>query len=215
MPTLTDTQMKLLATGAERSDGSLLPIHSSVTLNKGSMAASLKSLLRKGLVEEAPRRTEECAWRTDDSRGAIVLVITAAGRAALDSEAPVSADRASRKRQQHKARSAAGTGRSRSSLDLRSSRRSGPASAAGSDAPFAQASTAPHLPKPGSKLALVIDLLRRDDGASLPELVTATGWQAHSVRGVLSGTIKKKLGLPITSVTAADRGRVYRLRDIG
>ena len=57
----------------------------------------------------------------------------------------------------------------------------------------------------------MIDLLRRIDGASIAELVKATGWQPHSVRGVISGVLKKKLGLAIASEPDANRGRVYRV----
>ena len=51
----------------------------------------------------------------------------------------------------------------------------------------------------GSKTAKVLDLLKRKDGATLKELMKATGWQAHSVRGFLSGTVGKKMGLTVTS----------------
>jgi hypothetical protein len=63
---------------------------------------------------------------------------------------------------------------------------------------------------PRGKLGLLVQLLRRDVGASLDELMAATGWQAHSVRGALSGTLKKKLGLAITS-EKRKRGRFYRI----
>ena len=63
----------------------------------------------------------------------------------------------------------------------------------------------------GTKLSLVIELLRRKDGATLPEMVKATGWQAHSVRGAMSGALKKKLGLKITSTKSDKRGRIYRI----
>jgi len=47
--------------------------------------------------------------------------------------------------------------------------------------------------------------------ASLEELRKATGWQSHSVRGFLSGTVKKKMGLGIDSVSRDDGERAYRL----
>ena len=70
---------------------------------------------------------------------------------------------------------------------------------------------------PRGKLGLVLQLLGRSSGATVEDLMQATGWQAHSVRGVIAGSIKKKLGLAVTS-TKAEGGRVYRLeagRDAG
>lgn len=64
--------------------------------------------------------------------------------------------------------------------------------------------------RPDSKQARVIALLRRPKGATIAELVEATGWQQHSVRGVLSGALKKRLGLMIES-RQEPRGRVYRI----
>ena len=55
-----------------------------------------------------------------------------------------------------------------------------------------------------------MELLRHAKGASIAEMVKATGWQTHSVRGVISGVLKKRLGLTITS-TNEERGRVYRV----
>lgn len=70
---------------------------------------------------------------------------------------------------------------------------------------------APPSPTPAPKLTLLMTLIGRPGGATLAELVAATGWQAHSVRGALSGTLKKKRGLAITVTTVAGRGRVYHL----
>lgn len=63
----------------------------------------------------------------------------------------------------------------------------------------------------GTKQALLIDLLKRKNGATIADLVKATGWQRHSVRGAISGTLKKKLGLAVTSENLKGRGRVYRI----
>ena len=70
------------------------------------------------------------------------------------------------------------------------------------------------LPQQGlradSKLAPVIAMLRGSQGATIAALCKATGWQPHSVRGALSGAIKKKLGLLVIS-EKTDGARVYRV----
>jgi len=71
--------------------------------------------------------------------------------------------------------------------------------------------------KPGTatagttKLARLEALLRRPEGATLDQISTSIGWQAHSVRGAMSGTLKKKQGLTITSDKAEDGRRIYRI----
>ena len=67
-------------------------------------------------------------------------------------------------------------------------------------------------PKRPSKQDEVIALLRRPEGATVDEVVSATGWQRHTVRGVFSGTLKKKLGLTLASAKE-ERGRVYRIAE--
>ena len=61
----------------------------------------------------------------------------------------------------------------------------------------------------GSKAAKVLGLLRRSDGVSLKELMKATGWLAHSVRGLLSGTVAKQKGLKLVSAKNEDGERRY------
>jgi hypothetical protein len=73
----------------------------------------------------------------------------------------------------------------------------------------AKVANKPAAPEKG-KIANVIAMLRRPKGASITDLCKATGWQAHSVRGALSGTIKKKLGFKVTS-EKSDGVRVYRI----
>jgi len=62
----------------------------------------------------------------------------------------------------------------------------------------------------GTKQALLISMLQRPEGTTLKEITAATGWQAHSARGAISGALGKKLGLVVTSMKEA-RGRVYRI----
>jgi len=63
----------------------------------------------------------------------------------------------------------------------------------------------------GTKQARLIEMLRRPDGATIAELVKAIRWQAHSVRGAMSGALKKKLGLTIETQKVDGRGRIYRI----
>jgi len=68
----------------------------------------------------------------------------------------------------------------------------------------------PARKSPTGKIGAVVTLLSRPEGASLDALMDATGWQAHSVRGALSGAIKKQRGLNVTS-EKTEEGRVYRI----
>ena len=65
-----------------------------------------------------------------------------------------------------------------------------------------------------SKQDQVIAMLRRPEGVTVHEVASVTGWQRHTVRGVFSGTVKKKLGLTLASAEE-ERGRVYRIVEAG
>jgi hypothetical protein len=67
-------------------------------------------------------------------------------------------------------------------------------------------------PKPPSKQEVVIAMLRLPEGATVDEVASVTGWQRHTVRGVFSGTLKKKLGLTLASAKE-EGGRVYRIAE--
>ena len=61
-----------------------------------------------------------------------------------------------------------------------------------------------------SKLDAIVSALRKPKGGTLPQLIALTGWQAHSVRGAMSGALKKKRGLTITS-TKSGADRTYKI----
>ncbi len=63
----------------------------------------------------------------------------------------------------------------------------------------------------GTKQALVIEMLRQPEGVSIAEIVEATGWLQHTARGVLAGSLKKKLGLTIEAKKDEFRGRIYKV----
>ena len=67
------------------------------------------------------------------------------------------------------------------------------------------------IPPTGGKLGQIIRLLQRTKGATIDDLVEATGWQPHSVRGAISGQLKKRHGLDVTATNDDTRGRIYRL----
>jgi hypothetical protein len=64
----------------------------------------------------------------------------------------------------------------------------------------------------GSKKAIVLELLRRAEGATLQEIMSETGWMAHSVRGFLSGALGKKMGLTVESLKTSEGARAYRIK---
>ena len=79
------------------------------------------------------------------------------------------------------------------------------------------AKAAPEAPKAkgtreGSKTAQIVELLKRPGGATMQEIMKATEWQPHSVRGFISGTLGKKMGLSVESVKGEDGQRIYSLK---
>jgi uncharacterized protein DUF3489 len=64
----------------------------------------------------------------------------------------------------------------------------------------------------GSKAAKILDLLKRPEGATLAAIMKATSWQAHSVRGFISGTLGKKISLKVASAKGDDGERTYSIK---
>lgn len=74
-----------------------------------------------------------------------------------------------------------------------------------------KASKTASVPREFSKKAIVLDLMRRKEGATLAEIAKATEWQNHSIRGFLSGQVSKKMGFTVESTKNAQGERVYRI----
>jgi hypothetical protein len=66
--------------------------------------------------------------------------------------------------------------------------------------------------RPNSKQARLIAMLKRPEGASIIEIAQELNWQAHSVRGAIAGSLKKKLGLVVTSEMIRGENRIYRIQ---
>jgi hypothetical protein len=202
MPKLTDTQLVILSTATRRDDGAALPLPKSLKLHGGATNHVLKSLLNKGLLDEQPAAHDAAAWRENKDGERLTLVITDAGRQAIGVAAdeqsepqPAATPAPTTKRTRDHGRSPAGPKRS-----TKSKSKSKP-----------KATVSRSATRSGTKQALLVDLLRRKGGATIAEVVKATGWQPHSVRGAISGNLKKKLGLAVVSDKVEGRGRVYRI----
>jgi hypothetical protein len=70
---------------------------------------------------------------------------------------------------------------------------------------------APAVQRARGKQAMLIAMLQAAEGAGMNELTAALGWQSHTVRGAMSGALKRKLGLAVASEKIEGRGRVYRI----
>ena len=185
MNTPSDTQSLILSRAATRPGNLALP------LPEGLVGAAAKmvvgKMIARGWLEEveANLRRGEPMWReTGDGHGT-TLIATEAGLEAIGIEPLAVSAVASARRAKPKAEPA--------------------------KTPDDPATAKPVAIRAGTKQAQIIALLQRPEGATVAEMVEATGWLAHTVRGSISGALKKKLALPITAEKAEGRGPVYRL----
>jgi len=185
MTRLTDTQLVILGSAAQRG-GHVLPLPD--TLKGGAAHKVIGALLSRGLIEEAKApTTSELVWRTEEDGQRTLLRITAAGLAAIGVEVPDTSPTAPA---------------------------DAPETPAGTEtAPEDKDAPTARTPREGTKQAALIAMLRSNEGATIAEVVAATGWQQHTVRGAIAGALKKKLGLEVTSEKVEGRGRVYRIAD--
>ncbi len=192
MPKLTDTQLVILSAAAQRQDRAVLPLPKSLRIKASTVTKTLEGLRKKGLLDEEPAARSATAWREGEDGRRMMLVIADAGLQAIG----VDADEK--------------TSKQSPSTRLRPRQRSRRAERKPSGSK-PKGSMSPAAVRPGTKQALLIDLLKRKKGATIEKIVEATGWQPHSVRGAISGTLKKKLGLMVTSEKPDDGPRRYRI----
>ena len=210
MTKLTDTQAVILANASQSFDGNVLPLPGS--LRGGAQAKVIGALLKRGLIEERmidsiqpPDASLNRVWRQDDDGRSILLYITKAGLAAIGCE-PEDAN----------ATDAAPETATDGATDGQDAGAATKNTTPTDGAPAANTAADAGEPKErkvraGTKQAMLIEMLRAPDGATIDEIVAATGWQPHTVRGAIAGALKKKLGLDVQSEKVEGRGRVYRV----
>ena len=214
----SDTQAGILAAAAKRPDGNLLPLPGA--LRGGAAAKVVTALLARGLIceEVTGNRSEadaalDTSWRNDDDGRAVLLRITPAGLTAIGgagSFEPLDPAGDGRSTDNDPAADSGADGGTGSETDRIEAPAGKPARPADEPA-TAPGAAAPRRSREGTKQAQLIAMLRRAEGVTIAEIVAATAWQPHTVRGAFAGALKKRLGLTVTSEKDAQRGRVYRL----
>jgi hypothetical protein len=185
MSKLSDTQLVILSAACQRPDLSVYPL--TTKLPGGAAAKVLTSLINKKLIKEVDAKRDDTVWREDKKRGRLTLRATKAAFAALGIEPD-----------------AAANDEDADAPVAKTTRRKAKAATAKDGTPRTRAD---------SKQAQLIAMLKCADGATIEEIVTKFGWQAHTVRGAIAGALKKKLGLNVTSEKMETRGRVYRIAE--
>ena len=179
---LSVAQMLILRTAAERPDRMVLPLPTSLRARGASQTGLLTSLLNATLVEEVATGDAALSWRKANDGTRLALRITSTGLTTIGHSQPEGA--------------AAELARN--------------AAVAGADE--SEAPARPAAPRPSGKLGAVLDALRAEQGATLAELVTATGWLPHTTRAALTGL--RKRGFPV-HLGERDGRKAYRLAEAG
>jgi hypothetical protein len=203
--TLSDTQLLILSAASQRTDhAATLPANL-----KGSAAKKvIDRLLKQKLLQELRAKDDMPVWRRGDDNRPYTLRITKGGLKAIevedvadapDNRATAGPDEVAAANTPAETNSSERPGRAKRSSAKKTASAAGKATKSSSD----QA-------KPESKQNQIVTLLKQPGGATLDVLVKATGWQKHSVRGFLAGTVRKKLKLALVS-EKVDGIRTYRI----
>jgi Protein of unknown function (DUF3489) len=206
MTKLSDTQLVILGAAAQRPDLAVLPLPDSLKLKGGALAKVMDSLRNRGMIRV-----------TGADGGPERVVITSEGMAALGVEsdddaptaaawpdtAPTSAD--SDAPAVEAPAPAAQADSAAAPAKRKASRKKAAKAMPAAGEPEGRPADKP-TPRAGTKQALMIDMLKRPEGATVEQIAAATGWQHHTIRGAISGALKKKLGLTVEATRTREVG---------
>ena len=189
MTKLSDTQAVILSAASQRDDGAVLPLPEDLKVKGGAVNKVLGSLKAKALIDH------QGTPRGDDPPP---LCITRAGLQAIgvepEGEAPAGTATSEAPGAEGQAEP---TERGAAAKRKARAKATKPAKAALADKP---------TPRAGTKQARMIELLKRPGGATVEQIAAATGWQRHTIRGAISGALKKKLGLTVEASRTREVG---------
>ena len=197
MTKLTDTQLIVLTAAAGRDDGSILPLPD--TIRGGAVTKVVDALITRGLAE----RIEDDRIAVDD-----LVRITSAGLAAINVD-PDDGTQAANDANDDEDGAVAAPEPEEATTDADGATQAATADGESTGKP----KRAPRRKREGTKQATLITMLQRKQGATIAQIAEATGWRRHTIRGAISGALKKKLGLDVTSEKIDDGPRTYRITD--
>ena len=210
-PKLDDAESIILIAAANRKDGIALPVPESITAPADRVARKIKRLIKLSLLAEVPAKLEDGLWRKSADDRHLTLKITplafdVLGLDVSESLKPASdrAADASTRTVTVPASKETAKPLARSNEEKKTTRKQSPR--------HSQKPENSSKPRKTSKTETLLGLLGRSKGASLDELMKATAWQAHSVRGFLSAVVKKKLRLKLLSEEDNKGVRRYRVK---
>lgn len=200
--TLSAAQLSILAAAAERPNRMALPLPAGLRARGAAKRALLTSLLESGLLEEYVTEDGALSWRQDGRNGHHTLQITASGLAAVGHA--IGTDGPDRHEDVQG-----------SEVPVRATEHTTSTyvdAVPPSDAAELTAAVPSAVARPRGKLGQVLDAVAAEDGATLAELATLTGWQPHTTRAALTGLRRRGFMLALGEVEDAGGRKAYRLR---
>jgi hypothetical protein len=205
MTKLSDTQAIILSAAAQRDDGAVLPLAESLRIKGGAVVKVLGSLKARGLIEHqgTPRRDDPPPLRITPAGLQAIGVETEDGAPEAATPGDTAAMSADPVVEAVDAAATATGAEGAATVAKKGEPAKGKAKMA---KPGQAVPDAKPAPRAGTKQARMIEMLKRPEGATVEQIAAATGWQHHTIRGAISGALKKKLGFTISASRTREVG---------